>query len=148
MKGRRTQELPWSPFLRHTTNTNRPRYPGIQRNPDFPRFCPYLLLRSSYISKVDMRRSIRPSVCSVLANLVVAGLAATSDYKACYKIDGSVLPNTFRCDNRGQMESARGRALAFKTTREKASSPACFDVCSSSEYQLDCSSRRLGGSRC
>ncbi|KAI2473195.1 hypothetical protein F4781DRAFT_224999 [Annulohypoxylon bovei var. microspora] len=47
-----------------------------------------------------MRQSRGSAVVFSVTNLIAGGLAATSEFQACYRIDGAVLVDTFRCDNR------------------------------------------------
>ncbi|KAI6092246.1 hypothetical protein F4821DRAFT_279567 [Hypoxylon rubiginosum] len=96
-----------------------------------------------------MGRRIRSSIF-LIVNLIAAGLAETSDFQTCFKIDGSVLPDTFRCDNRMAGHSSccsagrtcwsngvcQGESFGVKDwLREGCTDytwkdPACFDVCS------------------
>ncbi|KAI0892303.1 hypothetical protein F4806DRAFT_243710 [Annulohypoxylon nitens] len=46
-----------------------------------------------------MKQSVRLAVIYLMANLTIGGLAVTSEFQACYKIDGAALKDSFRCDN-------------------------------------------------
>ncbi|KAI0833183.1 hypothetical protein F5Y06DRAFT_183871 [Hypoxylon sp. FL0890] len=53
-----------------------------------------------------MRKSKGLAVTFLTANLIGAGLAVTSEWQTCFRIDGAVLQGTFRCDNRTSGHSA------------------------------------------
>ncbi|KAI1092621.1 hypothetical protein F5B19DRAFT_197940 [Rostrohypoxylon terebratum] len=46
-----------------------------------------------------MKRSVDLAVIYLMTNLIIGGLAVTSEYQACFRIDGAALEASFRCDN-------------------------------------------------
>ncbi|KAI1389849.1 uncharacterized protein F4822DRAFT_216501 [Hypoxylon trugodes] len=96
-----------------------------------------------------MRSLIGTSAAFSIANLIAAGLAVTSEYQTCYRIDGAAMASVRRCDNTttghsaccspGEVCYSNGVCYGHTSgsqdwlregcTDHTWKDPACFDVC-------------------